>query len=145
VLARAARPGERGQAILEVALVVPLLLLLAVGVVGAARVVQAQLGVAAVAREAARAAALADTASDARERGLERGRDVAAGYRLDAGALALAVDPGGLERGGRVRAEARYEVVLDDLPLLGWTRLTVARAHAERIDLWRSRWRAEER
>ena len=47
------RRGERGQALIEVALVIPVLLLLAVGVVGAGRLVHAQMGVAGVVREAA--------------------------------------------------------------------------------------------
>jgi hypothetical protein len=64
------------------------------------------------------------------------------GYRLANGSLALAVDPGALARGGRVHAEARYEVTLDDLPLLGWVRVPVAGAHDERADVFRSRWGA---
>ena len=140
--AHARRQGERGQALVELMLVVPVVLLLAVGTVGAGRVVQSKMGVVAVAREAARAAALADTAPEAVARGSERARDVAAGYRLDNGSLAVAVDPGDLGRGGRVRAEARYELTLDDLPLLAWVRVPVAGAHDERTDLHRSRWGA---
>jgi len=138
--ARSSRRGEAGQALIETALVVPLLLLLAVGVVGGGRVVQGQLGVSAVAREAARAAAMANTAGEARARGLGRGQDVAAGYRLGNGSLALAVDPGDFARGGQIRAEARYDVTFDDLPLLNWARLTLTSRHLERIDAWRSRW-----
>jgi hypothetical protein len=134
------RRGERGQALVEVALVVPVLLLLAFGVVGAGRVVHAQMGVAGVAREAARSAALADSAEEARARGTARGQDAAAGYRLGNGSLRLAVDPGGFERGGRVLAEAAYEVALDDLPLLGWARVPVRSQHAERVERFRSRW-----
>ena len=47
--------ATEGQAFLEYALILPILLCLAFAVVGAGRVVQAQLGVSAVAREAARA------------------------------------------------------------------------------------------
>src|SRR5207249_11812615 len=59
---RRLRPSRRsrGQALVETALVIPMLLLLALGVVGVGRVVQAQLAVSAAAREAARAGALAD-------------------------------------------------------------------------------------
>ena len=56
------------------ALVVPLLLLLAFGVVGVGRVGQARLGVSAVAREAARAAALADSPAEARRAAWGAGR-----------------------------------------------------------------------
>lgn len=129
-----------GQALVETALVLPVLLLLAFGVVGVARVTQARMEVSAVARETARAAALADDPAAATSRGLARGRDVAAGYGLTNGSLQLALDPGSFDRGAPVRATARYEVQLGDLPLLGWARVSVAREHVERTDLYRSRW-----
>lgn len=146
-MARLRRPGfgrllakQDGQALIETALVIPVLLLLAFGVVGVGRVVQAQMGVSAVAREAARAAALADTGAEAAMRGIGRGREVATGYDLANGSLRLTVDPGSFVRGGSVWAAARYEVTLDDLPLLGWVRMAVGSDHVERIDLYRSRW-----
>src|SRR3712207_4368354 len=73
------RPAAQGgQALVETALVLPVLLLLAFGVVGATRLTQARMEVSAVAREAARAAALTDGAADATSQGLARGREVAA-------------------------------------------------------------------
>lgn len=139
--ARGWRTGHRGSALVETALVTPLLLLLALGVVGIGRVTRAQMGVSAVARETARAAAMADIPGEAAARGLSRGREVATGYHLTNGSLQLAVDSGGLVRGGPVRARARYEVSLGDLPLLSWARVAVASNHVERTDLYRSRWR----
>lgn len=132
--------GERGQALVEVALVLPMLLLLAFGVIGAGRVVQAQMGVSAVAREAARSAAQANTGEEARRRGMVRGSDVAAGYRLSNGSLDLAVAPGSFSRGGTVQAGSSYAVDLADLPLMGWFSVTVSSRHQERIDPYRSRW-----
>jgi hypothetical protein len=138
-----ARPTFRtGQALVETALAVPLLLTLAFGVVAAGRVAHGQMAVGAVAREAARAAALADTAADARSRGVARGREVAAGYGLD-GSLEVRVEPGAFSRGGEVRASARGDVSLEDLPLLAWARVPVSSQHVERIDAYRSRWRSE--
>jgi Flp pilus assembly protein TadG len=135
---------QRGQALLETALVVPLLLLLAFGVVGAGRLVQAQLGVSAVAREAARAAALATGAESAVTLGMAHGQEVAAGYHLTNGSLRVSVDPGAFARGGAVRASVHYEVALADLPLMGWTRIAVSSQHVERLDLYRSRWTGRE-
>ena len=135
--------AQRGQALVETALVLPVLLLLAFGVVGVARVTRAQMEVSAVAREAARAAARADGAAEATSRGLDRGHEVAAGYGLTNGSLQLTIEPGSFARGAPVRAAARYEVRLDDLPLLGWVRVAIARDHVERTDLYRSRWSAE--
>lgn len=135
--------NERGQALVEVALVIPILLLLAFGVVAAGRVTEAQMGVSAVAREAARAAALANYRGAAASQGVTRGQEVAASYHLGDGSLQLVVDAGGLTRGGTVRASAHYTVSLADLPLLGWAHLTVGSTDLERVDLYRSFWGTE--
>ena len=132
--------AERGNALVETALVLPIVLFLAFGVVGVQRVLHAQTGVSAGAREAARAGALADTPAGARALGGERGRAVAAGYGLANGSLRITVDPGALPRAGEVRSEAEYVATLDDLPLLGWVRVAVSSRHAERVDPYRSRW-----
>ena len=129
-----------GQALVETALVIPVLLLLAFGVVAVGRVVDAQMAVSGVAREAARAAALANTPQEASVNGLARGQEVAAGYSLVNGSLQITVNPGSFSRGGVVSVVARYTVSLGDLPLLGWARATVGSTHLERIDLYRSHW-----
>ena len=131
---------QAGSALVETALVLPLLLCLAFGVIAVGRVVQAQMGVSAVAREAARSAALSQTAEGAASRGLAAGQAVAVGYGLTNGSLALSVEPGAFERGGQVRASAHYDLSLADLPLLGLFHAQVASDHVERIDLYRSRW-----
>ena len=125
---------------LETALVLPVLLTLAFGVIGVSRVLQAHTAVAAVAREAARSGALADTPADAVSRGMARGQEVASGYGLANGSLQLTVDPGPLARGGEVVAQASYDVQLDDLPLMYWAKTHVSATQHEPIDLYRSRW-----
>ena len=137
---RLLRTGQDGQALAETALVIPLLLSLALGVVGVGRVVQAQMGVSAVAREAARSAALQSSPRAAADAGLVRGRDVAMGYGLTNGSLQLQVEPGSLARGGQVRATARYEVALGDLLLMGWLRVPLSSSQVEPVDPYRSRW-----
>src|SRR5262245_14129468 len=112
-----------------------MLLLLVFGVLAAGRFTQAQMGVSAVARAAARAGALAQDPSDARASAFARARAVAIGYGLTNGSLQLALDPGAFARGDSVRAEARYQVRLEDLPLLGWAEVEVVGRDAERIDL----------
>ena len=131
--------GDGGNALVETALVAPLLLMLAFGVVGVSRVTRAELGVSAVAQEAARVGALAGGPAEARTRALARGQEIAANYGLANGSLRLVVDPGGFNRGGEVRASAAYDVRLDDLPLLGWITVPVRSTHVELIDLYRSR------
>lgn len=133
-MSRAEHRVHPGQSLVEVALVLPLLLFLAFAVVGAGRVVQARLGVSAVAREAARAAVQGGNASAGRA----RGEAVANGYALTNGSLSVHVDGGRFEPGGRVTSVASYEVRFDDLPLLGWARVRVRGEAWEAIDLYRS-------
>ena len=135
--------AQRGQALLEAALVLPLLLFLAFGVIAAGRVTQAKIGVSAVAREAARAAAQSDNAAGAVRDGQTRAAAVAAGYNLEADHLAVTIDAGSMEPGDTVQTVASYEVGFDDLPLLGWAHLCVRGSSQERIDLYRSRWHME--
>lgn len=133
----------RGQALVETALVVPLLLTLTFGVVAVGRVSLGQMAVSAVAREAARAAALADTPGDARTRGIARAREVAAGYGLDEAAVDVRIEAGTFSRGGDASASVHYTVSLQDLPLPIRVSVPVASSHQERIDLYRSRWQTE--
>lgn len=135
-----ATSGARGQALVEAALVIPLLLTLAFGVVGVGRVVGAEMALISVAREAARAAVLAEASGEALSRGASRGQEVAAGYGLNNGSFALTIDVGSFARGGQVRAVARYQVTLGDLPLLGWVSVPLRSQNIERVDLYRSRW-----
>jgi hypothetical protein len=131
----------RGQALVETALVLPLLLLLVFGVLGVHRVVRAQGAVDAVAREAARSGAASRSTQEALVRADTRGREVAVGYFLASDALDLAISPGRFDRspGDAVRVTARCVVVLDDLPLLGWVRVPLSSSYAEVIDPYRSR------
>jgi Flp pilus assembly protein TadG len=131
--------GERGQALVEIALVLPLLLFLAFGVLGIARIAQARMEVSAVAREMARAGAMAGTPGDALDAALSRGEAVAVADGLTNGTLERSVDLGRFAPGGEVQAVATYEVSLADLPLLRGVRVRVASHHLERIDLYRSR------
>ena len=134
-----ARMG-RGSVLIETALVIPMLLTLVFGIVGVGRLTQAEMAVSGVARETARAAALANTPDQARTWGSDRAQQVAAGYQLEPGLLQVTLDPGTMDRGSQVTAQARYTIRLTDLPFLNWTQFVVQSTHSERVDLYRSRW-----
>jgi Flp pilus assembly protein TadG len=102
--------GERGQATVELALVLPIVALLLLALVQVAVVARDQVLVAHAAREAARAAAVDDDA-DAARRAAERAGPLAADR------LAVAVS-GRDDVGSRVRVVVRYRVPLR-LPLIG--------------------------
>jgi Flp pilus assembly protein TadG len=131
-------PKQSGQAIVEFALVVPILLVLAFGVLAIGRVVQADMAVRAVAWEAARAGALADSVTQATGQGLATGLAVADDYHLNRSAVQITVDASGYRRGGQVVAKARYVVSFGDLPLLGWASTPLQNVHAEPVDPFRA-------
>ena len=131
--------GESGGVLVEAALVIPVVLSVAFGVVMAGRIVHAQIGVGAVAREAGRALAQAPSAAEGLADARSRALAVADGHGLAADGLQLVLEAGTFRRGGTVRATASYRVALGDLPLLGRLEVTVKSSHAERVELYRSR------
>jgi len=131
--------SEAGQALVEAALVIPVLLLLAFGVVMVGRIAHAKVAVQAAAREAGRTLATASSESEGVTAALDSARSVAEGYGLSQSDLTVDVDSGGFQRGGVATAEVSYRVPLADLPLLDRVEVTVSSTHAERIDLYRSR------
>lgn len=133
--------GTRGDALVEAALVLPVLLLLAFGVVGVGRVVHAHGAVGAVAREAAVAGAASRAPAEAARRAHARAREVAQGHHLSPAAVDLQIVPGRFDRspGDAVAVTAGYDVALADLPLLGWARHRVQGRHVVPIDPHRSR------
>src|SRR5437867_2071168 len=103
-IARIAASGRRGSALIETALVLPMLLFLAFGVIGVGRITQARMAVDAVTHETARSAAIASDSGSALNQGLARGQAVASGYGLTNGSLRLSLDVGQFDRGGQVQS-----------------------------------------
>jgi Flp pilus assembly protein TadG len=132
--------AQGAQALVEVAVLLPMLLGLALGIVALGRIVQAQTGVIALAHEAARAGALARTPDEAVASMRQRIDDVSSGVGLDARAVSLDWDVSTFGReNGRVAATVQYPVNLSDLPLLGWSPpVRVTAAHVEWVDPFRS-------
>jgi Flp pilus assembly protein TadG len=142
-VAREPRPtavgDEHGQALIEAALVIPVLLLVVFGVVMAGRVVHAKIAVQAAAREASREVATATSESAGVAEGMQTAQSVADGYGLSQERLSVEIDANGFQRGESVTATVRYDVGLGDLPLLGRAGVSVTSSHSERIELYRSR------
>jgi hypothetical protein len=137
------RPGaRRGQALVETAIALPVMLLVVFGVLGVARLNNTLTAVTATAREAARAAVLAPDADAAWDWGTSRGQQVAAEYGLDTSSevFMLDVDVSSFEWWGEVRASASYVVTLADIPLIRWAAISIPlhRSHAEVLDPYRS-------
>ncbi len=127
----------RAQATVELALVTLILAVLVVGMVSISEIIQAQIGLTAVAEEAAVAAALAPSSATVEQRGLERGLAVANGYALRNGSLSVAIQFDQFAPGQQVRALAGYQLSARDIPLLvlGSVNLTVG--HVEVVPQFR--------
>lgn len=136
VIQRQAR-ASHGSALLETALVAPVLLLIVFAVIGIGRVTQARAGVAATARECARAAAHSGSKGEAAFNGYYRAGEAAAGYGLTNGTLLATLDLGRFAAGETVSCGVSYTAELSDLPLLGWARVTIASSGHERLALYR--------
>ena len=134
--------GESGGVLVEAALVLPLVLAVASGVVMAGRLVHAQVGVEAAAREAGRALAQAPSRAEGLAEARSRALSAAEGHGLRPAEVVLVLEAGAFRRGGTVRARASYRVALSDLPLLGLIEVTVSGSHQERVGLYRSRTQA---
>lgn len=126
--------GDRGQAIVEFALVVPLLLVLMLGVV-----LVAEIGVARLALEHA-AAEAARTGSLTNDDDLVRGTVAAAVAPLDPSSVKVAIEPtqndsprSSTPRGSLLRVRLRYAVPVP-LGFAGIPRLVVEGTAARRIE-----------
>ena len=111
---------------------------LVVGLLGLARLIEAQAGVNAVAYEVSRSAAAANTAGEAEQWGQQRKDELAAPYRLTNGSLAVQIEASGFGRGQPIQTVATYQVRFDDIPLLGWASREVSGRHTERVERFRS-------
>ncbi|MGC3955232.1 MAG: pilus assembly protein [Propionicimonas sp.] len=137
---------ERGAAAVELALIVPVLVLLFGIVVGGARVWLARTGVEQLAAGAARAGSLARTPSEAvaAAESLVREQATAEGLRcvelgVDVAAGALASPPG---TPARIEVRVTCAVELSDVIVPGWPgRLTVAAQAWSVVDTYRGRQR----
>jgi Flp pilus assembly protein TadG len=128
---------EPGNAIVEMALLAPIVGALLAGLGAMAIVVQAQLGLVAVAEEAARAATYAPSPQQAVSFGRARGQQVGEGYALRNGSLVVTVDSTAFAPGGVVRATAHYQLSASQVPLLGLAHVDLEQRHAEPVPLYR--------
>jgi hypothetical protein len=138
--------SARGQALVELACGLSVILVLVFALLGVARVTTALLGLTAVTREAARVGARAPDAATAFDWAVARGQQVAAEYGL--GEVLLDVDTSGFDvqsgQGafvpGEIRVRADATVDLSDVPLVAWAQVQVPleRRFAEVVDPYRS-------
>ncbi|HYM67285.1 MAG TPA: hypothetical protein VEW68_08350 [Patescibacteria group bacterium] len=129
---------KRGQAMLELAVCVPVVLLMAIGAAACVQVADAASGLQAAADAAAATAARAPDAATAETAARLRFDSVAAGYPLSRPAVSF--DLGGFQRIGQVTVTATATVDVDWAGLLHLPGSVLLRARAvAQIDSWRTR------
>jgi Flp pilus assembly protein TadG len=127
---------SHGQAALEAALVLPLVLVLVLGVFAVGVVGRTDAALLAVAQEAARAAATSSSAGEAAAHGIARGQHVADGYRLtDA---SISVDARDFRPGGQVQADATVTISLVGISVFGPYQLRLHHQQVEPVDPYRN-------
>ncbi|WP_342776377.1 TadE family protein [Streptomyces armeniacus] len=137
-LRREAR-GERGSATVEMVAVTPLLILLALTVVGLGRLVDARLVVGDAAHQAARAASLARTENAARDAAHEAASTALRDARSSCTHPQVQLDTGGLRPGGTVSATVSCTADLGDLTRSGMPgSLTLSGEAISPVDTYRS-------
>lgn len=136
------RDRQRGNAVVELAVLAPVFGVLLAGLAAVAITVQAQLGLVSVAEEAALAATYASGPDQAADFGQQRGQAVGRGFALRNGSLAVTIDATGFAPGSIVRATAHYRLSADQVPLLGLAHIDLEQRHAELVPLYRGLGRA---
>ncbi|MGI8778102.1 MAG: TadE/TadG family type IV pilus assembly protein [Acidimicrobiales bacterium] len=106
---------ERGVAVLEMVLLVPVFLVLVFFAVAMGRLGQAREDIDAVARDAARAGSIARSPDDARLAAETTASDVLASHHLTCAGLAVNVDTADFRPGGWVRVDVSCTISVADL------------------------------
>ena len=129
--------GVRGQALLELALCAPMVLLLALGTVASVQVASARAGLDAATQAAAEAASRAPSAQAAMAAADARFRGVVAEYPLRSATLVVSV--GDFDRGGSVLASSSASIdVAWAALLLVSSQVTLHSQVRLRLEPWRS-------
>ena len=126
------------EATIELALVVPGLLLGLFLITAVGLVARADGEVAGVAVEAARAGALVSSAGDVEQAATDRAAAVASAYGMTLTRFNIAVDSSEFRRGGSVRVDVTYQLPLDTVPLIGWSTIQLQHRAIEPVDTFRS-------
>ena len=109
------RRDERGVAVLELVLLVPVFLVLVFMAAGLGRLAQAREDIDAAARDAARAGSIARSADDAQAAAQAAASDALAARDLTCEGLNVAVDTSDFRAGGWVRVDLSCTIPLSDL------------------------------
>lgn len=136
--------SERGQALIELVIVLPLFFLIIAALIFFGRALYVQIALDMTAYDGCRAAVEALRPGDGAQQGLVAMRGTLAGFRLNASAANLSISGGGWERGDLVQCMAAYNLFVGDIPWLKFhnaPNLSLRSTVFSRVETWRSDWR----
>jgi len=128
---------SRGQALVELAVCAPVVMLLALGAVAGVQVIDARAGLDAATKAAAADVARAPDPTSAERAARERFQSIVASYPLSSARLSLSVGP--FARGDAVLATASGTIDLAWAALIVPKRLTLESRCTIQVESWRSR------
>jgi hypothetical protein len=136
--------AERGQALIELVIVLPFFFLIIAALIFFGRALYVQIALDMAAYDGCRAAVEALHPGDGMEQGLIAARGTLQGFYLNAGAAFLLIEGGGWDRGALVRCTAEYNLFVGDVPWLKFhdgPNVALRSVAWSRVESWRSDWR----
>ena len=136
---------ERGQAYVELVMVLPLFLMVIAALIFFGRVLYVKIALDMASYDACRAAVEALQPDAGISQGLIAGRETLRGFYLNAAGANLAISPaGGWARGVPVQCTASYDLFAGDIPSLSafanGSGVVLQSTTWSRVELWRSVW-----
>ncbi len=140
------RKGERGQAFIELVLVLPLFLLVIAALILFGRVLYVKIALDMASYDACRAAVEAMDGRAGMSQGHTAGINTLQGFYLNANAASVSIAPQGVwQRGTPVACRAGFKLYVGDIPLLATfvsgKSIGLQSETWSRVETWRSYWR----
>ncbi|CAG0945068.1 hypothetical protein ANRL1_02100 [Anaerolineae bacterium] len=141
-----AERSERGQAYIELVMVLPLFLIVIAALILFGRVLYVKLALDMTSYDACRAAVEALRPGDGVSQGMIAGQATLRGFYLNPAGANITVSPaGGWTRGTPVRCVAAYDLFVGDIPglssIAAGSGVPLQSTTWSRVELWRSDWR----
>lgn len=134
---------ERGQALIELVIVLPFFFLIIAGVIFFGRALYAQIALDMATYDGCRAAVESLDAGSAAYQGDFAARNTLEGFYLNADNVNFQIAAGGWERGALVRCQATFDLYVGNVPWLVFhsgSSLALRSTTLSRVEMWRSDW-----
>ncbi len=138
--------SERGQAYVELVMVLPLFLIVIAALIFFGRVLYVKIALDMASYDACRAAVEALHPGDGVSQGMIAGRETLRGFYLNPAGANVAISPAGTwDRGTPVQCVATYDLFVGDVPgvsnIAAGSGVPLESTTWSRVELWRSDWR----